>query len=232
MTTPNLALSELAASQAQPHVTVNSALRRLDSIVQCSVLEQSDAPPGSPVDGDRYLVGDSPTGDFIGHEQNVAAYIGTDWQFFAPQIGWIVYNQDAAALYIYGTGSPQIWEELQTGGGGATAVDLGMFFPGNPGSAQLMFKFVATRAFTFPANFTGAYGHIGTNPTGSFAMDVSLEGASIGTITVSTGGVFSFVTAGGTTKAVAAGEVIEIEAPVSTDGTAADIAATLVGALA
>jgi hypothetical protein len=121
MTTPNLTLAELAANQAQPHITSNSAIRRLDAIVQCSVISQTNTPPVSPADGDRYLVGDTPTDDFVGHEQEVAAYIGTGWEFFTPQAGWLAYNQDDGDVYIYGTGSPAEWTVFAGGGGSSTA---------------------------------------------------------------------------------------------------------------
>jgi hypothetical protein len=231
MTTPILDLPELAASQSQPHVTLNAALRRIDAAISLSVISQTATPPGSPADGDRYIVDIAATGAWSGHDLEIAAYIGTGWEFFTPQSGWIAFNQTDSLLYIYGQGSPADWVELETGGG-ANAVDLGMFFPGNPGSSQLMFKFVAARAFTFAANFAGSYGAIGTNPASSFVMDVSLEGATIGTITVSTGGAYTFATTGGTSKAVVAGDVLEIEGPSSADGSAADIAATLVGTIA
>jgi len=65
MTTPNLSLDELAASQSQPHVTVNSSLRRLDGIVMLAVLSRETevpVPSPDPADGDRYLIIDgSPT---------------------------------------------------------------------------------------------------------------------------------------------------------------------------
>jgi hypothetical protein len=129
VTTPNLSLPELAASQSQPHVTVNSAIRRLDSVLNASCIAQQDAPPGSPADGDRYLVGDSPSGEWVGHEQQLAAYIGAGWQFFEPQAGWLAYLRSVAALYIYGVGSPATWELLETGvggspGGGGDAIDV------------------------------------------------------------------------------------------------------------
>jgi hypothetical protein len=229
MTTPNLFLPELAASQSQPHITLNSALRRLDAVVQLSVISQTNAPPGSPTDGDRYLVGSSPTGDWTGHDQEVAAYIGTAWQFFVPVQGWLAYDRATAALLVFGAGSPSGWVEIQTGGGGApTLVDLGMFFPGNPGSSQLLFKFVAARAMTFPANFAGSRGEVGTDPASAFVMDVDVNAFTVGTISVSTSGVFTFATSGGSTQAVAAGDVITISGPISADGSIADIAATLV----
>ena len=69
-------------------------------------------------------------------------------------------------------------------------------------------------------------GHIGTNPTSTFDMDVTLDGSSIGTISVSTGGVLAFTTTSGTEKSVAAGQRFEVVAPGSADATAADIALT------
>ena len=61
MDTTHLKLPYLAAAQAQKHVTHNEALRLLDGLVQLSVLDRDlTAPPGSPVDGDRYVVASGP----------------------------------------------------------------------------------------------------------------------------------------------------------------------------
>ena len=114
MTTPNLSLPELIASQAQPHVPVNSALRLLDVVAQpgAPVIAIQNAPPGSPADGDCYIVGSSPTGAWVGHAADIAAYIGTSWQFLLPAPGWTVYNQATFSRWIYGTGSPSYgWDE-------------------------------------------------------------------------------------------------------------------------
>ena len=73
----------------------------------------------------------------------------------------------------------------------------------------------------------GSFGDTGTNPTAQFDMDVTQDGASIGTISVGTDGTFTFTTEGGTAKQIAAGERLEIVAPASADATAADIALTL-----
>jgi hypothetical protein len=62
-------------------------------------------------------------------------------------------------------------------------------------------------------------------------MDVALDGSSIGTISVSTGGVFVFATTGGTEKSVTAGQRLEVVAPGSADATAADIAVTFTGSI-
>ena len=57
-TTTKLLLPYILAAQAQKHVTHNEALRMLDGLVQLSVLDRNlTAPPASPADGDRYIVG-------------------------------------------------------------------------------------------------------------------------------------------------------------------------------
>ncbi|NIY96792.1 DUF2793 domain-containing protein, partial [Salipiger sp. HF18] len=56
-TTTHLLLPYIHAARAQQHVTHNEALRILDGLVQLSVLDRDlTAPPGSPTDGDRYIV--------------------------------------------------------------------------------------------------------------------------------------------------------------------------------
>jgi hypothetical protein len=104
-TTPNLALPELIAAQAQKHVTVNEALRALDVLVQLAVLDRDlAAPPGSPAEGQRWLVAGSPTGAWGGHADEIAAWQDGDWEFYAPQPGWLVYVVDESSLLAW-TGS-------------------------------------------------------------------------------------------------------------------------------
>jgi hypothetical protein len=73
--TPNLGLPYIMAAQSQKHVTHNEAIRAIDAIVQLSVLDRNlNAPPDSPAEGARYIVGSSPTGAWSGHARAVAAY--------------------------------------------------------------------------------------------------------------------------------------------------------------
>jgi VCBS repeat-containing protein len=112
------------------------------------------------------------------------------------------------------------------------AYDFGFSFPGGPPtSSEVLGKVVIPRDLTLPADFAGAAGHIDTNPTAQFDIDVTDDGTSIGTISISTGGVFTFATDGNTAKSVAAGSVLRFVAAASTDATAANISATLQGAL-
>ena len=61
--TPRLGLPYLAAAQAQKHVTYNEAAALLDALLQTAVLSRSTAAqPGSPADGDLYILPGSATG--------------------------------------------------------------------------------------------------------------------------------------------------------------------------
>jgi hypothetical protein len=96
--TANLKLPYIVAAQAQKHVTHNEALRALDAIVQLMVLDKDlAAPPGSPAEGDRYIVAASPTGAWAGQAGKLAAFQDDAWAFYAPHEGWIAWIGDEAA---------------------------------------------------------------------------------------------------------------------------------------
>lgn len=64
----NLELPYVEEGQAQKHVTVNDAFRRIDQIVQLAVIDRGrSVPPSAPAEGDRYIVGSAPTGAWVGH---------------------------------------------------------------------------------------------------------------------------------------------------------------------
>lgn len=114
--TSNLSLPFIEAAQAQKHVTHNEALRILDSIVQLAVVAVTNSPPGSPAEGERHIVGGSPTGAFAAHATEIAVRQDGGWVFIVPQTGWRAWDIDAEALRIW-TGSA--WTSLEGGGGGA-----------------------------------------------------------------------------------------------------------------
>ena len=122
------------------------------------------------------------------------------------------------------------------GGGDSEEVtqpyDFGFAYPGGPPDAdEVLAKVIMPRAMILPANLAGSAGHIDTNPTAPFDIDVTDDGVSIGTISIADTGAFTFTTDGGTSKAIGAGSVIRFMAPTTPDATAASFAATLVGTL-
>jgi hypothetical protein len=119
-TSPNLALPYIVAAQAQKHVTHNEAIRALDALVQLTVLDKDLAsPPGSPADGNRYIVAASPTGAWAGQAGKVAAWQDGAWAFLAPREGWLAWVADEDKVYAY---SGSAWAELAANPGSGASL--------------------------------------------------------------------------------------------------------------
>lgn len=100
--TPNLLMPEIAASQAQKHVTHNEALKVLDTLVQASVIDRDlTAPPASPTEGDRYIVASGAIAAWAGKDNTIAAWDGVVWDFYTPGEGWLVWALDEDALLVW-----------------------------------------------------------------------------------------------------------------------------------
>lgn len=105
--TTRLQLPLIAAAQAQKHVTHNEAIMRLDGLVQMTAKSYTtSAQPGSPADGDLYLMPAGKTGtDWGGYSNHAAAhYYDGVWHQYHPSAGWLCWVQDTSILYSY-TGS-------------------------------------------------------------------------------------------------------------------------------
>ncbi|MPZ57627.1 MAG: DUF2793 domain-containing protein [Rhizobiales bacterium] len=102
MTTPNLGLPEIAAAQAQKHVTHNEALQILDAVVRTRVISIGDtSPPGSPSDGDVYIPGAGATGAWAGLDQTIVFALDGGWFPITPLAAWIVDNLADGVRYRY-----------------------------------------------------------------------------------------------------------------------------------
>ena len=100
--TSNLALPQILSAQAQKHVTHNDALRLLDGMVQIGVLSRVlTAPPGSPAEGDRYIVASGATGLWAGWDLNVAFWTDGAWLRLVPRRGWVAWSVADAGLYVW-----------------------------------------------------------------------------------------------------------------------------------
>lgn len=100
--TTKLTLPFLDAAQSQKHVTHNDALNALDALVQISLKGIfTNAPPGSPAAGDRYITGGTPTGAWAGQTYKLAVYQDGVWKFFAPQTGWTAFDETGGGCVVY-----------------------------------------------------------------------------------------------------------------------------------
>ena len=80
---------------------------------QQNVLEQLDTPPGQPDKGDRYLVIAEASGDWAGHEADIAwcsNATGPVWSFDTPAEGWITWDEDANEYYSFNGTTWVAWD--------------------------------------------------------------------------------------------------------------------------
>jgi hypothetical protein len=100
--TSHLDLPFLVPAQAQKHVTLNESLLALDTLVHLAVEDRDlAAPPGSPVEGARYIVAATATGAWAGREDDVAAFEDGAWAFRTPAEGWRAWVCDEDRLVVF-----------------------------------------------------------------------------------------------------------------------------------
>lgn len=116
--TPNIGFTLLEAGQAQKEVAVNGNSVILDALLGGVISRTETAPPGSPAEGDAYIVDATATGVWAGHEDDIAYYFGGVWNFLPPEVGaglrlWV---QDEEVFVQYLAGSPPAWTAVAGGG--------------------------------------------------------------------------------------------------------------------
>jgi hypothetical protein len=67
-----------------------------------SVITQTlSTPPGTPTEGDRYIVKATGLGDWAGHDNDIAEYDGEDWVFTEPVSGSATIVDDETIVYVF-----------------------------------------------------------------------------------------------------------------------------------
>ena len=61
----------------------------------------TNTPPGSPVDGDMYIIGSAPTGSWASYAGYVAKWsaLVAAWEFYLPKNGWQLQSNSAREVY-------------------------------------------------------------------------------------------------------------------------------------
>lgn len=93
----------------------NPNFAKLETLVQTAVQSVANDPPGSPTNGETYIVGTAPTGAWVGHAAALAVWytIGTPaWLYLTAAAGYRVYNVATTTYWHY---SGTAWVEEHTG---------------------------------------------------------------------------------------------------------------------
>lgn len=95
---PKLGLLVHADLGDEHYDELTALLRAIDALLQCNVIEHTNGtPPGSPADGDCYIVGPSASGAWATHENKIARWSAVipAWEFYDPANGWIAFSAEA-----------------------------------------------------------------------------------------------------------------------------------------
>lgn len=101
MSTINNNIPFVPENTVDPAAGLNMSLNVVDALLQVRVLTVGDnAPPGSPSNGDRHIVGTTPTGAWSGQAGKLARYLDSAWEFYDAAIA---VNLADDTLYIRGS---------------------------------------------------------------------------------------------------------------------------------
>ncbi len=99
--TTNLNIALIAQNQAQKEITANEAISIIDAILNRGAIHRgTNTPPGSPIAGDLYIIGASPTGIWASKANNIT-YYNTTWKFISPNEGMKIWVNDEDTIYIW-----------------------------------------------------------------------------------------------------------------------------------
>lgn len=193
VTTPILATTLIDQSQSQKEVTANNAFIRMEVPLVGAVDRAINTPPGSPANGDSYIVGGSPTGAWTGKANNLAYYYG-GWYFIVPKEGLSVWVNDEDIFYTWSgsawvvTNNPTSFQNLTMLGVNTTAdatnklavASSAILFNhiGNGIQAKLNKNAAGdTASFLYQTGFSGR-AEFGTIGDDNFTLKVSSDGST------------------------------------------------------
>ena len=81
------------AGQTQKEGFVNEIAARIDALLFLAVEGEADTPPTTPVDGQSWLIGKTPTNGWAGHAEQIVSRQGGNWLFTVPIAGMRLFNK-------------------------------------------------------------------------------------------------------------------------------------------
>jgi hypothetical protein len=109
---PTLDITYVEEGQNNAEVTINAAVNRLESMAQLAVVDRDvSAAPGSPTNGQIWLINGAGSGAWAGHTDEFAFYYD-GWTFLAPFEGILMRVLDENEHFMY---SGSAWERIPVG---------------------------------------------------------------------------------------------------------------------
>lgn len=109
--TGRLALPLLQPGQAQKEMSHNEALVRLDLAAQATVSAAGMTdPPAEPGLGEAWILGESATGEWAGHDGEIAGWTAGGWRFLAPFEGMRAWVSGSGGFALFAEGEWRLGE--------------------------------------------------------------------------------------------------------------------------
>lgn len=102
--TPRFELPLLFPGQTQKEGYLNEIAARLDALMFLAVEGEAASPPAAPLDGQAWLIGVAPTGDWAGQSGRIAIRQGGNWLFATPVDGLRLLNRESGQEWRYAAG--------------------------------------------------------------------------------------------------------------------------------
>ncbi len=100
--TARFGLPFIQPGQAQKELFHNEALALLDAVVHPAAETRGDTvPPSSPVVGQGWIIGASPTGDWAGQSEKLAIWTSGGWRFAEPVEGMQIWLRDSGVFSFW-----------------------------------------------------------------------------------------------------------------------------------
>ena len=100
-TTPRVGLPNLFAAQAQKEFTVNEAFGLIDALLHPVVEGEANDPPSSPSEGESWIVGSQPTGEWAENAGRIACRQSGNWLFVSPLDGMGAFDRSVGRIARY-----------------------------------------------------------------------------------------------------------------------------------
>jgi hypothetical protein len=101
VTTAHIGLTLVEQAQAQKEVTVNTALHRMDALLNTGAKDKDlTTPPATPAEGNVYIVGATPSDAWAGHAGHIA-YFQQIWRFIIPNEGMSIWVDDEDRTLVF-----------------------------------------------------------------------------------------------------------------------------------
>ncbi len=247
-----LQIFQPSESQSEKMTAVNTALGQLERVVadkytlnagvvissetSLLTLEYDNTEDMSPREALRFIymeITGAPSQAFtvrhpaLPHLFIVNNTTGQDATFEIPTSGATEAIVEAGAsniLYTSATGVIKVLADTRV-----QKAQIDAQFWGRPDASEVIGRSIISYETVLAVGMPESFGKVTTNPTASFDIDVQRNGTSIGTITVDTGGAFTFATDGGVPRTIFAGNEVTFHAPATVDATIKDIRFAIAG---